>query len=352
MRLKYNVWRMLKFTDVKRCVMSERNYAATQEPSVADRISGAVWGQFVGDAFCLGSHWIYDLKELEERFPGGPRGFDEPAAGHYHAGKRPGDLTHYGDGALLLLRSLHERTRFDASDFGSRFVSLIESPGYSGYRDHAAKGTVANYRAFRELHPEKAYGYQAGADDDQPASITRLAPLVARYFRDSGLADIVERATKVCQNNERAIAYNLTHAMILQMLFNGSTLIGAVRQAAEQAPQLGSEGVVLAGLIATAIADRDLSVREATLKSGQSCPLAGSFPAALQCAFHFEDNFGEALRATAAAGGDNAARGAMIGSWLGALHGVQALPAGWRESLSAREEIESSVEWLVRMADG
>ncbi|ABQ25110.1 ADP-ribosylglycohydrolase family protein [Geotalea uraniireducens] len=111
--------------------MGERHCPTTQKPSVADRISGAVWGQFVGDAFCLGSHWIYDLAELEQRFPGGPQGFEEPVAGHYHAGKRPGDLTHYGDGALLLLRSLRERSRFDASDFGSRFVSLIESPGYS-----------------------------------------------------------------------------------------------------------------------------------------------------------------------------------------------------------------------------
>lgn len=331
--------------------MSERNYDAEQKISVADRICGAVWGQFVGDAFCLGSHWIYDLGELEVRFPGGPRGFEEPAAGHYHAGKHPGDLTHYGDGALLLLRSLQERAGFDASDFGSRFVSLIESPGYTGYRDHAARDTVANYRAYREAYPNKAYSYQDGADDDQPASITRLAPLVARYFRDSDLAVIVERATRVCQNNERALAYNLTHAMILQMLFNGSTLDDAVRHSSALATKLGAEGVMLAGLITTAVADRDQPVREATLKFGQSCPLAGSFPAALQCALHYEDDFGEALRATAAVGGDNAARGAMIGSWLGASQGIQALPAGWCESLSAREEIESGVEWLVRRTE-
>jgi len=329
--------------------MSERDYADTLQPSVADRISGAVWGQFVGDAFCLGSHWIYDLQELEQRFPGGPRGFDEPAAGHYHAGKRPGDLTHYGDGALLLLRSLQERTRFDASDFGSRFVSLIESPGYTGYRDHAARDTVANYRAYRAQHPDEAYGYQDGADDDQPASISRLAPLVARYFRESCLPGIVERATRVCQNNERAVAYNLTHAMILRELFTGSSLNDAVSHAAVQSAQLGAEGILLAGRINDAIAGRNLPVREATLKFGQSCPLAGSFPAALQCALHYADDFGEALRATAAVGGDNAARAALIGTWLGASLGIQALPAGWRESLAAREEIANGVEWLVRM---
>ena len=144
--------------------MSNQNYTAATGPSVAERIGGAVWGQFVGDAFCLGCHWIYDLAELEQRFPDGPRGFEEPAAGHYHFGKKPGDLTHYGDGALLLLRSLRENQRFDVPDFGSRFVSMTESPEYKGYRDHAARDTVANYRAFRAAHPDEAYAYQDGAD--------------------------------------------------------------------------------------------------------------------------------------------------------------------------------------------
>jgi len=108
------------------------------------------------------------------------------------------------------------------------------------------------------------------------------------------------------------------------------------------------EGVEVAGKIDAARSSRELSVREATLKFGQSCPLAGSFPAALQCAVHYADDFSGALRATAAVGGDNAARAAMIGSLLGASLGIQALPVRWSESLAAREEIANGVEWLVR----
>jgi ADP-ribosylglycohydrolase len=138
--------------------------------------------------------------------------------------------------------------------------------------------------------------------------------------------------------------------MILRELFNGSTLDDSVSRAAEDAAQLGPEGVEVAGKIDTVLTGRDLSVREVTLRFGQSCPLAGSFPAALQCALHYAEDFGGALRATAAVGGDNAARAAMIGSWLGASLGIQALPARWSESLTAREEIASGVEWLVRRA--
>ena len=73
------------------------------EPTLEDRLRGAIWGQLVGDAFCLGSHWIYNLTELENAFPGGVHGFETPREGHYHFGKQPGDQTLYGDGALVML---------------------------------------------------------------------------------------------------------------------------------------------------------------------------------------------------------------------------------------------------------
>jgi ADP-ribosyl-[dinitrogen reductase] hydrolase len=310
--------------------------------TLADRISGAVWGQFVGDAFCLGSHWIYDLKELRTLFPGGPQGFDEPAAGHYHAGKHPGDLTHYGDAALLLLRSMMERNRFDAADFGARFVGMIECPGYRGYRDHAAKGTVDHYRSFREHHPDAAYSFQDGADDDQPATVSRLAPLSARYFQAGDYLMHVERLTRVCQNNERAVDFVKGHALVLRELFSGKGLEDSFRSSVEQ---LSDNSEAAAG-IGQARALATLPVLEATMQLGQSCPLPSSFPAAMHCALHYEADFAAALRATAAAGGDSAARSAMIGAWLGAAHGIGAIPAAWREKLVARNEIAAGVTWL------
>lgn len=314
---------------------------------LVDRIAGAVWGQFVGDAFCLGSHWIYDLKELQHRFPGGPQGFEEPAAGHYHAGKQSGELTHYGDAALLLLRSLMERNRFDAADFGARFVGMIECPGYHGYRDHAAQGTVANYRSFREHHPDAAYSFQDGADDDQPATISRLAPLSARYHHAGDYLALVERLTRVCQNNGRAVDYVKGHAVILRELFSGKGLAESFLNATVQLPG-DSEA---AAAIDQARALNKLSVLEATVKLGQSCPLPSSFPAAVHCALRHEADFAAAMRSTAAAGGDTAARAAMIGAWLGAAHGIEAIPVAWREKLAARDEIASGVSWLCGHAE-
>ena len=316
---------------------------------IDDRIRGAIWGQFVGDAFCLGSHWIYDLKELELRFPGGPEGFETPVGGHYHFGKHTGDLTHYGEGALLQLQSLVDRGGFDAVDFGSRFVALTASPEYHGYRDHAAKGTLVNAQNFHLAHPEGSYSYQDGADDDQLATVSRLAPVAAYHFRESNYLDVVERATRVCQNNNRAVAYAQAHAVVLRAIFSAQSLQDAFQLAAGELAAKGQEGAEVAENIIKAIAVKDQKVTRATLGFGQSCPLASSFPSAVQCALHHAGNFEEAIKAVAAAGGDNAGRAAMVGAWLGGFHGIAAIPVAWRDRLSARDAITANVEQIVKM---
>ena len=324
--------------------------ASHQTASIDNRIRGAVWGQFTGDAFCLGSHWIYDLDELRQRFPSGLRGFDLPLEGHYHYGKQPGHLTHYGDAALLLLQSLAENGAFDAVDFGSRFVARMESIDYHGYRDHAAKGTVANALSFCAAHPGEAYSFQDGADDDQPATVTRLAPLAALYYKDDNYLAIVERVTRVCQNNNRAVAYAQAHALIMRELFSGNALQESFAAVATAMASKGVEGNEVADKIRQAIAAQDQDVTTATLAFGQSCPLASSFPSAIHCCLRHSGNIGEAIKATAEAGGDNAGRAAMIGAWLGSYYGIAAVPVEWRNRLTAQGVITDAVERIIALS--
>ena len=97
--------------------------------SIQDRMRGAIWGQFVGDAAALGTHWIYDLQELKKRYPE-IRGFEVPHKTHYHTGKESGDFTHYGEAALEQLRSVADSQGFSAVDFGTRFIEKFAAPHY------------------------------------------------------------------------------------------------------------------------------------------------------------------------------------------------------------------------------
>ena len=317
--------------------------------NIEDRFRGAIWGQFVGDAAALGAHWIYNLSELQRTYPDGIHGFEAPAEGHYHTGKKPGDQTHYGDAALILLESVAELGRFDARDFGRRFVAFYSSPDYKGYRDKATRGTLENYALFREVNPNEEFDFQQGADDDQLAGPSRIAPVVVAHFRDENLLAIVESATRVCQNNDRAVGYVRAQALILRELLEGRDVHSAIHRTEEMVAQ------TVQGLLKSEIVKKTRQamgatlkkVTEATLEFGQSCPLASSFPSSIQAFVKNPNSFPETILATIRAGGDSAGRASMIGAWMGAHLGVEEIPQEWRDKLTARERIHENVEKLV-----
>ncbi|MGA8658379.1 MAG: ADP-ribosylglycohydrolase family protein [Chthoniobacterales bacterium] len=197
--------------------MSQLESGKSSAPvTIEDRLRGAIWGQFVGDAAALGTHWIYDLAELGRQFPSGVNGFERPQKGHYHFPRQPGDETHYGDGALVLLESIAERGRFEVMHFGRKFVEMFQLGVYPGYVDQATRETLENYSRFVERNPGAQFNFQDGGDDDQLATASRLASLVVRHRGDRDLLSLVESATRACQNNSRAVAYMKFNALLLR----------------------------------------------------------------------------------------------------------------------------------------
>jgi len=319
-----------------------------QQVTTEDRLRGAVWGQFVGDAAALGTHWIYDLSKLSARFPGGVFGFEAPAGGEYHQSKKPGDQTHYGDGALVLLESIAEQGGFDPRAFGKNFVETFGSSHYDGYLDWATKGTLKNYKQFTESNSPGDYDFQQGADDAEAATASRLAGLAVRYWRDPNLPATIEALTRVCQNNRRAIGYMKLHGLLLVELFLGRDVHAAVENAIGKvgplAPRLNAE---LGQQTQKALAETGKEVTAATLEFGQACPLPQSFPSALHAFLKHSDDFEAAILANLRAGGDNAGRGAMLGSWLGAHLGIDAIPRDWRTRLTAAPRISAALDKIL-----
>jgi ADP-ribosylglycohydrolase len=321
---------------------------SVQEVTTEDRLRGAVWGQFVGDAAALGTHWIYGLSELSTRFPDGVFGFEAPAAGDYHESKKPGDQTHYGDGALVLLESIAEHGSFDPRAFGNRFVETFGSTDYRDYLDWATKETLKNYKRFRESNPIGDYDFQQGADDAEAATASRLAGLAVRHWRDPNLPATIESLTRVCQNNRRAIDYMKLHGLLLVELFLGRHVHDALENAMVRVgplvPRLGAE---LREQTKRVLAETENEVTKATLEFGQACPLPQSFPSALHAFLKHSNEFETAILANLRAGGDNAGRGAMLGSWLGAHLGVNAIPQEWQTRLSAAPRISAALDKIL-----
>jgi ADP-ribosylglycohydrolase len=302
----------------------------------------------VGDAAALGTHWIYDLAELQQLCPDSVHGFEAPKEGHYHFGKQPGDQTHYGDGALVLLESLAREGKFDERAFGRRFVEIFQPGTYSGYIDKATKGTVENFLAFAKSKSKDDFDFQHGADDDQLAAASRLAALTVRYNNDPELLKVVERTTRVCQNNNQTVGYMKFNALLLSELFDGHDVKTALHRAEEQIvvvePQLSQE---ILRKTRGALEQTRNAVIETTLRFGQACPLPKSFPSSIHVLLKHPDDFESAILGTLRAGGDNAGRASMVGAWLGAHLGIAAIPKAWRLKLSHADRISTATEKIL-----
>jgi ADP-ribosylglycohydrolase len=287
------------------------------------------------------------LEDLKTFYPD-LKGFEQPRVGHYHAGKKPGELTHYGEAALLLLESVAENGRLDVADYGRRFFTHFTSPSYRGYLDSATRGTIENAKLDARGLPPQGFHYQAGADDDQLATATSLAPVVACYFNSPDLAQQVERVTCVRQNHARSVAYMQVYAQILTQLLAGTDLHSAIHRVQESAAKDPEFGKELAIRFSDVFERKHLSTTEATAQLGQSCPLKNSFPSALLAVVQTPESFAETLLRVLAAGGDNAGRAAIAGAILGAHLGCRAIPESLRQQLVAKDRIANAVGMITQ----
>jgi ADP-ribosylglycohydrolase len=293
------------------------------------RIESAIWGQLIGDAIALGTHWIYDPVQMQKEFPD-IKGFETPKSGHYHAGKVSGDSTHYGEACRLILESIAENKKFDAKDFANRFKEFYGSSSYKGYVDRAARGTLHNME--RKIEP-------SGADDDQMAAAAYLAPVIAMYFDSEDLERKVEEATLVVQNNPKTLAYMLCNARILKDLLQGIKLKDALEKQVHD--PVAGEGIKEAlGFNKDPI--------DAMKYFGLSCHLDEAFPSTVFFGARFGESFEDALLANTRSGGDSAGRGAMLGAWLGAYRGVREIPFNWIKKIRDNENIANWIKTLIQ----
>jgi len=279
-----------------------------EESVPPDRLRGCLVGSLAGDALSLGVHWIYAEETLRELAPVAE--FSDPAADSYHPEKHAGDLSHVGDQALTLHRSLHPENGFDAGEWSEHWHAMWE--GYPDYFDKATKHRLAEGEAMAS---------------DELAGAARIAPLVSFYGpeqRDK-LFDAISGQTA------------LTHAGVpvrsagwcLAELALGAMETGSVARSLARSERIDYPELDYFGMLAKARSLPDDPIA-AVGECGRACPLDQALPAVLYILDRFGDDLEAALMANARAGGDNCARGLALGMVLGAAHGVDAVPSRWR----------------------
>ncbi|TVR60752.1 MAG: ADP-ribosylglycohydrolase family protein [Spirochaetaceae bacterium] len=345
-----------------------------------------------------------DIPEFLEpdraNYEGAPAFFAHP---HRHAG----DASNYGEYLYVLLRAVDENG-FDASAYIRVFSEYFGVGGeYVGYADGPMRETVFNITRFgKEIEknvlsiettlddekrksaahyisryffehdaeglkqtvrtPFKLQQWKAdeleevdriidevsrsaatlGPDDDQMPALSRSAVL-AHFYAGDELDAMTERAVRITNDNDDAVAYSLFFARIMRDLYEAGppasgTEAASLRSFVERhVPSLPGKA---RELVERVLAESGLDYRGATKTYGAACHVHMAVPLSLHILLN-TTSFVEANRANILASGDNCGRAVMLGAIAGALYGVggdTGVPTDWIDRCSIVAKVRAT----------
>lgn len=290
-----------------------------------NRLKAALWGAFYGDAYALGAHWLYDTQEISKAdLKKG--GFNDPL-GRYHAGKRAGDFTHYGDQMLWLLEAVANEDDFSLQSFSKTWQAKMSK--YQGYVDGASKKTL---NALNE--GKNSLG--CGSDSHDLSVVGRMMPLIYAYHSDmEKMMEFVKLHTVFTHMSRELVESAAYFNELILAVSLGADISRAIEEIAltysEQLQERVAQGVAKAGTESI----------DAIKALGQACGVEGGFSAVIYLLMRFSD-FQEAMEANVLAGGDSAARGIIVGAVLGAHGGMELLPFNY----NAMSDADAIAEYI------
>ena len=286
---------------------------------LTNKQSGLLFGSYCADALSLGVHWIYDANELAQKH-GRITHYKAPGTDSYHPHKQAGDQGHVGDQALCLLNFLLKEKIWDPSGFMDDWLGMW--PDYNDYVDGATKTTLANI----QNQTDKTQG---GSNSVEIAGPARIAPLIV-FLSNSSENKVVKAAveqTLLTHRSKEAEESAIFLAKAGYRLMHGANLLDTLNETAPAWAREKADGVLSENSV------------DAISKLGPACSISSALPSVLYLALKYEDDIENALTENAMAGGDNCARGLVLGMLLGAANGMTSIPNHWVENLKARTDL-------------
>lgn len=324
--------------------------------TMVQKQSAMILGGFVADSASLGLHWLYDMERIAEVSGMTPE-FMEPKSEYYegtkgvfvHHGKTIGDLSHYGEMAFIMLKTLSDTRNmadFRVADYMAHFKDSFGPGGtWVGYVDKPICETLRhydNYLADTAYRTDTGRDMPAcGANDMQMPAVSRLFVLMGVLgVRASEMTAKVERCIKLTNNNEWALAWGRA-VSALQMASLLSDDVDVILQSAVNASPRDLHATILESSRLTSS-----NITQIANDFGNACLLSQGIPVCLHILRH-ATSFESAVRMNILAGGDTCGRAMVIGALAGALFGVggtNGIPLPWISKIHRNSEIMALTE--------
>jgi ADP-ribosylglycohydrolase len=280
---------------------------------------GAGRGSDEGDI--IGSVILHDKKQYWQR--GGQY--------HYHHTLAPGENTLEASlGRVLMQSLLSENGSFSSDKFRSMYIEFMTTPGTHNdtYASTCHRMFFKNWK--NGVPPEKCPDNDDHNVDTMDGLVLPMIVLVTELGAGRSTAEASASAAKalsVTRRSSKLVEYINAAAEVLAALLSGSSIKSVVND--------------LFPTIAQEVKRRDSDPMVA-------CYIDGGFPALLFFAHKYGQlPVGEALLASANAGGENVHRGAVLGTILGFSSGMQGVSDGFRKGLTAHSDLEAELANVV-----
>ena len=292
---------------------------------LTNKQSGLLFGSYCADALSLGVHWIYDANELAQKH-GRITHYKAPGADSYHPHKQAGDQGHVGDQSLCLLTFLSREKKWDPSDVYGRLarqcgpttMTMWMVPPKLPWPMYKIKLTRLKVVAIQWKLPARR-------------GLPRLLSYLLASSSESEVVKAAVEQTMLTHRSKEAEESATFLAKAGYRLIHGANLLDTLNETAPEWALKKADSVLSENAV------------DAIGKLGPACSISSALPAVLYLALKHGGDTEAALIENAMAGGDNCARGLVLGMLLGAANGMASIPNYWVENLKAQTDL---VEFL------
>ena len=320
--------------------MSTTTSSSTSPP--ASSTSSLVLACFAADSLALGCHWVYDPTVIRSNLGTVDR-LLPPSLTTYHPDKHAGDLTHFGDVALVLLSHLsaHSPPAWDQTLYTRHWQQLWSSGAVHAWKDQATRHTLDNLKA------GSPPGSAGSVKDDDIGHAARLFALLPLQLEEGELAAAARELVQVTQTDARCQATAEFFARVVHRLMRGGGEGGGGTPTSVMLQVVGEmRDEWLTGKVREGVSSAGQGDWVAMRRFGTACYVDSSLPGVVHFIAKYEaaDDPVVALVEDNMVGGNNAARNILIAAVLYAYRGtafpsLQRLVGGLRQ----REKIEQLV---------
>jgi len=267
-----------------------------------EKIENSILASLICDRYSLGSHWVYDEKELTNldinwNTLNAPQSL-------WHRGKSKGDMTHYGDQTLFLVAFLKTHSSFEKVAYYEFWKEKMSE--YSGYIDGSSREAMESM----------------GASSNDLSICGRIAPLLLVSKTKEDFLANVSAFVSITHNSELALSASTFFAELLWNSQENEDTLSLINELKTSYPMFKA-------WINDAISNRDEESFETIREFGPACGIDGGFAGVIYLLLQ-DKSFKELMILNAKAGGDSSARGMIVAMILG-----------------IRSEIKIPEEWII-----